>query len=74
MPGIPDAELPDQSWMQPDAPKQLPVAPYSEFNPPPLQTSSPERDAALWKFRRSMIWALVWFIIGIALLSYAFFG
>jgi hypothetical protein len=30
-----DAESSDQSWMQPETPKKLPVAGYSEFNPPP---------------------------------------
>jgi hypothetical protein len=69
MPGLPDAELPDQSWMQPEPPKKLPVAGYSEFNPPPaVKITDP---IAYAEAKRQMRMSLVWIVAGVVMLALA---
>lgn len=68
MSGLPEAESNDHTWMQPDAPtKQLPVAPYSEFNPPPVTNNAPRRQISWPLFFQG----LVSLGIGIILISLA---
>ena len=64
--GIPEAESSDQSWMNPQAPPKVPVAPYSEFNPPPERPPAVDHKAlprAVWR-------AVLLIAIGVALLTY----
>lgn len=57
MPGLPEAESSDQSWMEPEPPKKLPVAGYSEFNPPPVP--APDREASARHMRKAILWLAV---------------
>jgi hypothetical protein len=67
MPGLPDAESPDQSWMQPEPPTKLPVAGYSEFNPPPVQKITD--PVAYAEAKRQMRKSLIWIVAGVMMLA-----
>lgn len=58
MAGLPDAELPDQSWMQPE-PKKLPVVEYNEYNPPPVVRDEVAYAEAKRQLRKGLIWIVI---------------
>jgi len=64
-----NAELDDQSWMNPKPPTRLPVAGYSDFNPPPLTRPIADDQAVdyLRKIYRFMIGAAIGSVVGLVL-------
>ena len=65
MPGIPEAESSDQSWMKPEPPKKWPVAGYSDFNPPPVIRD----EVAYAEAKRQLRKALIWIVISLAMIG-----
>lgn len=66
--GIPEAESDDQSWMNPEVPKKLPVAEYNEFNPPPVVKSEQQDE-----YERQIRKSLRSILIGVVLLALALY-